>query len=349
MKRYTYFILLSFSALILAVAGMTSCEGPAGPAGADGADGMDGVDANATCTKCHNENSDMLAKMIQADNSVHMTGGAFERNDADCAACHTHEGFIERMDLGEMEASGTVHDPTPPNCRTCHMIHTNYDSTDWAISYPDPVTFWVNGVTADLGDGNICANCHQPRIPDPQMTVGGGDISITNSRWGPHHGTQSGTVYGTGGYEFSGVSFPATGAHAHAGASCTTCHMADAFGNQAGGHTLKMSYEYHGSEVDNIAGCTECHSSIEDFDYNDVQTDMAELLDSLEGILVNKGFLNASSGLLNASSGSPLTLTADEAGAVWNFEFIDQDKSMGVHNPPYVKALLEASIDAMSN
>ncbi|MCK4749729.1 MAG: collagen-like protein, partial [Bacteroidales bacterium] len=103
MKRFAYLFSLSTTAFILAFAIMTSCEGPAGPAGQAGADGTngvdgdDGIDANETCKVCHNDESLMLAKQIQHGNAVHMTGGNFERSDKDCAACHTHEGFVDRM------------------------------------------------------------------------------------------------------------------------------------------------------------------------------------------------------------------------------------------------------------
>ncbi len=151
MKRFTYLFSLTTVAFFLAFTVFTGCEGPAGVAG---------IDANETCTVCHNDNSGLLAKQVQHSNSGHMTGGNFERSDADCAACHTHEGFMDRMESGEMEAIADIKNPTPPNCRTCHMIHSAYDSTDWTLTYTDPVELWVNGVTVDVGAGNLCAQEH---------------------------------------------------------------------------------------------------------------------------------------------------------------------------------------------
>ncbi len=339
MKKFTYLLSLSATALVLAFTVMTGCEGPAGPAGEDG---------TVVCASCHNDNSDIYVKSLQAGNSKHQTGSAFERSDADCAACHTHEGFIDRMEAGTMEASADITQPSPPNCRTCHNIHVNYDLTDFDISYPDPVSLWINDISVDVGEGNVCANCHQPRIPDPMWELGGSDLNITDSRWGPHHSSQSAVLYGTGGYEISGSeSYPAAGSNPHVNAGCTTCHMPDAFGDQAGGHTLRMTYEYHGSERDWVAGCTECHSSATDFDIGDVQTDVAELIDSLENILFDLDLLDED-GLLNASESTPLTVTADQAGAIYNLKFLDDDLSHGVHNPAYAMALLKNSIAAMS-
>ena len=83
--------------------------------------------------------------------------------------------------------------------------------------------------------------------------------------------------------------------------------MAEPFGTLAGGHTFKMTYDSHGP-ADLIAGCQTCHSSIEDFDYNDLRPDIATLLEDLRADLVADGILNDAYGLVNASSSSPLTI-----------------------------------------
>lgn len=354
MKRFTYLFSLTLTVFTIAAVAFVGCEGPAGPAGAagadgaDGADGKDGVDANATCTECHDESTDIFVKRLQAANSLHLTGGDFERSGKDCAACHTHEGFLDRMESGEMEASADVANPSPQNCRTCHKIHINYDASDFAIRYPDPVTLWANDVTVDVAEGNICANCHQPRLLDPVYTIGGDSISITNKRWGPHHGPQSAMLWGTTAYEIAGsVAYPAAGARMHAQVGCTDCHMPDAYGNQAGGHTLNMTYDYHGTEEDWVAGCTGCHTGIEDFDLNGAQTQVSTLLDSLHHVLMGEGLLDAD-GYLVASTSSPLKVSPEQAGVIHNFKFIEEDKSMGVHNSAYAIALLKNSLESLA-
>ena len=79
---------------------LSSCEGPAGPAGQDGQNGQNGMDANATCIQCHNDKVTVLAKMKQTANSGHQTGATFERSAADCAPCHTHQGYLEVLATG---------------------------------------------------------------------------------------------------------------------------------------------------------------------------------------------------------------------------------------------------------
>ena len=78
-----------------------------------------------------------------------------------------------------------------------------------------------------------------------------------------------------------------------------------------------------------------------------IQTEVTALWDSLEVMLTNKNILV--DGDINASTETPLELTADEAGAVMNLLYIDEDASIGVHNPGYVRALLKNSIQAMSS
>ncbi len=312
---------------------LTSCEGPAGPAGQD---------ANETCIQCHNDKTLVLAKEIQAANSGHQTGTTFERNATDCAPCHTHQGHLEVLATGAETTAAAISDPVPVNCRTCHNIHENYDSTDFSLRGQSPVTMLINGVEVDLGKSNVCVSCHQPRLPDPLPVLGGAAVTLGSNRWGPHHGPQSAMVWGTGGYEISGsLSYPASGADAtHHDAGCVTCHMAEPFGAQAGGHTFKMAYDSHGP-VDLVAGCTKCHSGIKSFDLDGVQTDVSGLMEELRTDLITAGILGDDDLVANTTGAIP----SDQAGALLNYLLVEADGSMGVHNPSYIKALLQNSLE----
>jgi len=361
MKRFTYLFSLTLTAFALAAVVFIGCEGPAGATGAAGADGkdgingVDGIDASASCTQCHNTDTEILAKSLEADGSGHMLGGHYRYGDlTECSICHTHEGFLDIMASGGTEASQVFIDATPPNCRTCHNVHKDYDrTTDFDIRFIDPITLWQNAVAVDLGPkNNICVSCHQPRVMEPAApAVGGADVVFTSSRWGPHHGPQSAIVYGTAAYETVGdASYADPGSTAHAStAGCIGCHgIEPGRGNTAGGHTLSMNYESRGNPREFTASCEDCHGDDADsFDYLNTQTDVTVLWDSLSNILHADSILI--DGDINASSSAPLTLTADQAGAVMNLLYIDEDGSTGVHNPRYVKALLKNSIQAMSN
>ena len=166
-------------------------------------------------------------------------------------------------------------------------------------------------------------------------------------------------MFGTGGYEIAGTESytnSAAGASKHAEVGCVGCHMAAPYGTRAGGHTNILSYDGHYGPGYHTESCEGCHSSydVDDFDYSfgavGIQTEVDALMDSLEVILHKKSVSGDSimiDGDLNASSSAPLTLTPDEAGAYLNLQMIGREKSGGVHNPNYIRALLKNSIQAM--
>jgi len=301
--------------------------------------GSGGTDVSS-CSTCHNVSTDILAIKIQYEASVHANGGNFERNGTSCAPCHTSEGFREVLSTGSDVTESSINNPTPPNCRTCHNLHTNYDYSDYTLASVNPVQLRINGETVDIDNGNLCVNCHQPLMPDPLPSVGGNDITITSPYWGPHHGTQASIFSGIGGYEISGSVQYTSSVHGTAiNDGCITCHMATAYGNQAGGHTMNMAYDYHGNSVPNTAGCKSCHADLVTFDYNGIQTEVQLLLDELKNLLLENNVID--------DTGHPVIgkVSADKASALMNYLMIINDGSYGVHNPGYTKALLQNSIE----
>jgi hypothetical protein len=288
----------------------------------------------------------LFAKQVQYEKSTHRLGGNFERATASCAPCHTHQGFLERIATGATETATDVLDPAPINCRTCHQIHTTFTAADYAltVSGPNDLIFNEGQGPVDFGPvGNLCSQCHQGRTLSPFPVPGGDPVTITSSRYGYHHGPQAQIFGGTGAFSL-GSTIP-TGPSAHGRSvnddACGTCHMGQAFGEQAGGHTWKMTYEYHGSDVENIAGCLDCHTTLTTFDYIGLQTLVEEKLDDLATELMRIGVMRPDH---YAKTG---TWPADVAAAFVNWQMIEEDRSLGVHNPPYVVAILTASVDKM--
>ena len=319
--------------------------GPAGPAGPQGPAGNDGQNGAENCVDCHGSNQLITAKMFQWENSVHATGGHYDRNATSCAICHTSQGFLEVAGTGATATAATIDNPLPQNCYTCHQIHNTYTDADWALSTESPVTFWVGGETRDIGKGNLCINCHQarartPALPDPNTT---GTISLTSSHWGPHYGAQGTMFTGAGAYETVGSTPYANSAHTTmVGNACIGCHMAPVTGGRAaGGHTFRVE------SVDgdlNTNGCVQCHTDAGELEtlVEATQLEIEDLLFELGEKLYAKGIFNASHGLV-----VPVDVSHDEAGAVWNFFFVEEDKSYGVHNAKYTRALLKNSIEAL--
>jgi len=320
---------------VCALVALVGCEGEKGADGVAGPDGLAGAAGTASCGSCHDVSTDILAKQIQWEQSGHANGMGYWYAGArtGCAECHDSDGFTTKMAGGEAVGNDN---PTPQNCRTCHNIHTNYDETDYSLTTTAAVTLTgavASEVTIDIGKGNLCANCHQTRARD-ELYVGGPDVDITSTHWGPHHGPQSNVLTGNSGYEVAGSLAYDDSPHAAMIADgCVTCHMA-APGTTSGGHTFKP----------NTTSCEECHSDVSGFDINGVQTEIKELLHTLAALLEEEGALHEEEGAYHPIAG--ITLTSAKAGALFNFIMMQvEDGSFGVHNYKYTKALLQNSIE----
>jgi len=346
MKRVLTF---AFAAgLVVSVASLvfTGCtkEGPQGPPG------RDGQDANATCTQCHNFADDIVAKIFQYDASQHATGTTTFENAKNCAPCHTSQGFEEVAQTLADTTQFPIEDAAPINCRTCHMIHTTYTNTDWALRTTAPVTLRivpheVLDLTVDNQVGNLCARCHQPRARTPWPTPGAksDSLTVTSSHWGPHYGTQSTILAGMGAFQGMIAGVPPFENSPHRNiATCPTCHMAEAVGDRTGGHTLWMADEEEG---DNVSGCTadNCHPNATDFDIDGKQTEIEGLFVELEGLLLNAGFLNATTLRI-----IPGKYAQNDLCVIWNWMMVEYDRSMGVHNYKYCRDILQNGINYMN-
>jgi hypothetical protein len=137
------------------------------------------------------------------------------------------------------------------------VIHTSYTSADWALRTTDPVDFYAfEGVTYDGGEGNLCANCHQPRRGIADAVDG--QIEVTSTHWGPHHGGQGAMILGIAG---AGGIEGSPGAHySMVGDTCVACHLGDG--------------DNHTFEPD-VSACTACHADAESLDINGVQTEVS--------------------------------------------------------------------------
>lgn len=332
--------LISLAGAIILLAGCSSGETTDDTASATEAAEAAVSAAFDDCAGCHNDGTDMVARQVQWENSLHGSGFTFERNGADCAGCHTGEGLALRQmtDIEEYELSEAVMNPSPVNCRTCHNIHETYTVADWSLRSDSPVTVKLTGDTLDIGNGNLCINCHQPRVTVLPEFGSTEPYEITSTRFGPHHGPQGTMVAGIGGYgEY-------TGSNVHYLSitdGCTTCHMADAYGKQSGGHTMSTGYEYHGSMVQNVAGCISCHPDIEEFDFTGRLAEIEELAAQVHELLVAQGLIT------ETGSGITGTFTSEQAGALWNYKTFEEDRSGGVHNAAFAEFLLETALEAL--
>ncbi|MGM0621606.1 MAG: hypothetical protein ACQETJ_11220 [Bacteroidota bacterium] len=341
--KYTFNFKLILSVCLCAFLA-ASCvkEGPMGPSGddgADGSDGRDGVDGNVTCLVCHASDN------IESINAEFAMSGHFSGEKAVayagargmCAKCHSHEGFVQYAEFGEV--LGDITNPSAWECNTCHGIHETFEGEDYALRLNDPINpIYDAESTMDLGgSSNLCANCHQSRAAEPMVTSPGEEtFTMTSTHYGPHYSTQSNVVAGVGLAEIEGsVAYPEEGSSYHLEqASCTGCHMGE-YGN-GGGHSWKP----------NLDACNSCHDTdLDDFNYGGVQTEVKNKLAELAEKLLEAGVIegNEEDGYSQLTGEYPMVV----ARAYFNWKGLKEDSSYGAHNPKYVTALLTNTLEAL--
>jgi hypothetical protein len=230
-----------------------------------------------------------------------------------------------RAGLTPEEVEDASGEATHQDCRTCHQIHVTWTGEDWALETTEPVVLYAfEDVTYEGGAGNLCGTCHQPRRQIAEADADG-NIEVTSTHWGPHHGPQTAVLLGIGGAgEVEGN--PASH-YSMVEDTCVACHLVE------GNHTF----------APDVAACQDCHSGMETFDDTGIQTEVTEQLEQIAGLLVAKG-------MWDEEEDHPVVgfYPAAEAQAMWNYILIShEDESLGVHNPTYTRALLEWSLEAL--
>lgn len=287
-----------------------------------------------------------------------------------CSECHSGSGFVQwvkegaQVDaIGQPVRTSIVPEPTAITCAACHDPHDNtlpYQLRVLGTQLSDgvPLSF------EDYGTGTLCMNCHRSRRNVQDYLDYPSDVVDNLSRtFGPHHGPQADMLLASNAYTF-GLELP-TSPHAQATENaCVDCHMAngtypdaiDEDGNikTFGGHTFNMvnqDGEHH------VASCEPCHGNFGD-EFGDkkyyvngkadldgdgnvegLQDEVHGLLEELAALLPKDQNGNVA---VNDSS-----VTVVQARAAFNYFFVEEDRSFGVHNPAFTVALLKASIEAV--
>jgi hypothetical protein len=307
-----------------------------------------------TCGVCHDAPTHHI-KIGEWNNSVHAvtTRDPSGAGRETCVGCHTANGFIGRM-TGAKTVDTTF---AAINCQTCHEPHgqTNPSSAAHLVRTRTPVTLADGTKISNAGEGALCMSCHQSR-QNAQVYA---TTTAGSSHYGPHDGPQADMLEGANGFTYG--KFIPSSAHAFvAKDTCVACHMqatatTDAAFLNAGGHTFKMGFTPTGSDkpVQLVAACQGCHGpevttfNFRLFDYNEddkiegVQDEVQGLLDQLSTMLPPVGQPKTA---LNIDA----TWTRPQLQAAYNWLFVNNDGSKGVHNTAYAVGLLKASIDDLN-
>jgi hypothetical protein len=145
------------------------------------------------------------------------------------------------------------------------------------------------------------------------------------------------------GYEYEGYEYESLESHKMlADDGCLNCHFNDTQNYVLGGHSFNMEAMLGGEEVLHVAACNNCHNDLEDFNHEGAQSEVDELSAQLLALLLQAGLMEVGEDEIHPTE--ELTTSADSAGAVWNYLFVHEDQSHGIHNSEYAIGLLESAI-----
>lgn len=326
-----------------------NCHGPGSQHASTGSKSAISVSSAAgACAQCHDAMNHHF-RSGEWNNSVHAvtTKEASGAGREGCVGCHTGNGFVART----KSATTMPTEYSAIGCQTCHEPHgqTAPDKNGHLVRNLQAVTLKNGVVVEGAGNGALCMNCHQSRQDAAVYAA----TTAGSARFGPHHSPQADMLAGSNGFTYN-KEIPSSAHRAVVKDTCVGCHMqavpeTDAALAKVGGHTFKVSGEVEGVKKEMVGSCQTCHGeglSTFNFallDYNEdgqiegAQTEVQHLLDKLSQLLPPFG-----------TTKTELTIDASwtqpQLEAAYNWQFVANDGSKGVHNMAYAVGLLKASI-----
>jgi hypothetical protein len=321
------------------------------------------------CAQCH-DNLPENVKHTEWNNAMHAqrwgiasSGANLTPNRIACVRCHTAQGFVDYVNnIGNTNGYTTNLTWEAITCQACHEPHDA--SNPHQLRTTNTITLPDGTVVTNAGNGGFCMNCHQSRNGSATNNIAKWRQGLPTwnggSSFGTHDSPQGDMFEGVNAITY-GKAIPSSAHRSALANTCVDCHMQAVATNdpafrQAGGHTFHMSYNVVTNGVtnslDKVDVCVQCHGPITSFnmvkqDYNGdgitegVQTEVQHLLDSLSRLLPN------SSGVMDGLVKSPSPTTNWSTSfleAAYNWQFVANDGSLGVHNVSYTVGTLKASI-----
>lgn len=290
---------------------------------------------------------------------------------AACVACHTSLGFLARIDGW----SSTNTSYAAIGCQTCHEPHgmTSPTNNPHLLRVLNNVTMPDGTVVTNAGEGSLCLECHHTRNGAAATNIAnyqqGLPTWLGGSSFGVHDSPQGDMIEGINAITY-GKTMPSS-AHRYTVTNlCVGCHMqatlapTDPTFLKSGGHTFHMSATLVSTNgvtniVDRVDACAQCHGPIASFDMpvqdydgdgviDGVQTEVQHLMDKLSTMLPSSAYVSngnyLADGLVKTSVSVKTNWPTKFLNAAYNWQFVNNDGSRGVHNAPYATALLKASI-----
>ena len=338
------------SLLPVATIGCESCHGPGKDHMGDKTKIAVSFD-QGVCMQCHDApKAHSIGYFWKQSKHATRPLSASEASRTGCFPCHNGPSLAALQANSERPDYSKTPFQTAISCQSCHDPHDNTNPAQLRIMRPDTL---INGyvIPAGIGGaGNICIVCHRARASANQTVAA---VKRVFNDIDPHVGAQGDMFLGTNGYDF-GHNKSAVQTHAGLENGCATCHMAPvAMAGSASmrpNHSISMKDE---NGNDNVTSCRKCHGDINRFDDVRAGNDY-DGNGRIEGVTTEiRGILKILTYLLPLDSlGNVLHNKADSArikahpkypnviGVIWNYYYILNDASFGVHNMKYTVWLL---------
>lgn len=276
------------------------------------------------------------------------TGGGFAPRQAETTGSTTGTGTAGEAEPGE-PAEGERDWVVAADCRVCHAGQGVEAAQAGEIDIP--------GQTVEAGMGSLCISCHNGwHGPGPNQE---------GQQRAPHSSVQGdmlfsaniATVTPAGGSTGGTGTVETENPHQEAQDTCVGCHV---LGNGVPGEEREEGVPSHLMRAEGGEGCVgqDCHS--EDPTDQNVETDVdgdgqnEPFQTEVEGLMeALKSAIEKSAGGTFKSEGGAIVFAggakpdAADYAAAYNYLYVLDDGSNGVHNPKFTQTLLQVSIDSV--
>lgn len=290
---------------------------------------------NNVCKTCHLVDGIIPDKYFSYSDKHEKSASLLNAGNDYCYKCHSGEGFLNTL-IGNNKGISEMEEISGITCNVCHDPH---NESNYEFQLRDAGNIVVANTEIEAGKSKICYRCH-----------GVGDINTPSLIDAPHN-SQREMLEGIGAFEY-GKQIKSS-IHKWNSEKCVFCHMNSADGVE---HNFSMRYNIK----KRVQMCNEkCHSLIgksldpnleNPYDFLGHQTEIKNLLGKLKQSI--NMILNRSENTEPTMNFSGISVDEDMLEslkkATYNYLFVKNDRSYGVHNFNYAKGVLEASLEDLS-
>jgi hypothetical protein len=296
-----------------------------------------------------------------------------------CAPCHSGEGakFALTGDTTSTFSEDTKGISQSLTCEACHAAPFDPATLNAPGAYTASYTVdAVSPTLPDLGDSNLCVNCHTGR-GNMDSLVGSDLTNVTATK--THYFTAAGTLFAAStrmGYEYTGPDYADMGYFAHDGIGlnadspetglgpCVACHLDLAANHDFNVGTKDAAGEFTAIK-NNASVCSACHTGGFALTATILQEEAEgyhEALEVLNQALIARDvkfyasypyFFPATLDPAQAYYGNHIkdwsALGEGILGAAHNYNYLHHEPGAYAHNRYYAKRLIFDSIDWLDN